>query len=622
MKTQNKVYAAVASLALLLYPERLRQRCRQRTFGHPHRTGPEGHLRGRPARSEGCEPPAAVVQGQGRAHGRRGPALPADGLPCRGQQTPIGLNPDITRLIAKKLDVKVKFVDTKFDTIIPGLDGGRFDFTVSTMAKTDERLKVVDMIDYFKAGSSIGVNAGNPQKLTNETLCGKNIAVTQGSTGQLLRLPALNERPALQGTAGDQRRDAAQHPGGPGPAALQADRRHPLRHHRTRVGRDSSSRTPSTMLTPPLNVGGTGLTAVALKKGSELTPAIQAAVQSILAEPGVQGVPQDLGTRIRGHHRSQAQLAGRSMITAISKGSKATMGSIDAALKPGFGFGPRSSTRGGSCSILVGIGILTSVLDQPQLQVGHRREVLLRESILRGLMLTIFLTVASMALGTLLGLALAIMRSSKVKPVALAAGLYITLFRGTPVLVQLIFWFNIAALYPNLTIGIPFTDIGTAIDMNALMGPITAALVGLTLNEGAYMAEIIRGGFSSVGKGQIEAADSLGMSAGMKMRKVIIPQAMPSIIPATGNQVIGMFKGTSLVSVLGVAELLQSAQLIYARTFDTIPLLIVASLWYLVMTLLLSYPQSKLEEKYSRATSRLPRKAKKVVLTEPEGNLR
>ncbi|MDO0972431.1 amino acid ABC transporter permease, partial [Staphylococcus haemolyticus] len=146
-----------------------------------------------------------------------------------------------------------------------------------------------------------------------------------------------------------------------------------------------------------------------------------------------------------------------------------------------------------------------------------------------------------------------------------------------------------------------------------------AALVGLTLNEAAYMAEIIRGGFSAVGKGQLEAADSLGMSAGMKMRKVIIPQAMPSIIPATGNQVIGMFKETSLVSVLGVAELLQSAQLIYARTYETIPLLIVASLWYLVMTLVLSYPQSRLEKKYSRTSARVPRKARKVVLTAPEG---
>ena len=270
------------------------------------------------------------------------------------------------------------------------------------------------------------------------------------------------------------------------------------------------------------------------------------------------------------------------------------------------------------CS-LIGIGILFSVSTNPNFKWGVVAQYFTHESILRGLMLTIFLTFASMALGTLLGLGLAIMRASQRQADrGHRRAVYITLFRGTPVLVQLIFWFNISALYPNLSIGIPFTDIGTAIDTNAIMAPITAALVGLTLNEAAYMAEIIRGGFSSVGKGQIEAADSLGMSAGTKMRKVIIPQAMPSIIPATGNQVIGMFKGTSLVSVLGVAELLQSAQLIYARTYETIPLLLVASLWYLVMTLLLSYPQSKLEQKYSRATSRLPRKAKKVVLTEPE----
>ena len=307
------------------------------------------------------------------------------------------------------------------------------------------------------------------------------------------------------------------------------------------------------------------------------------------------------------------------MTTMTNKKGQAALGSIDAALKPRLRLRTRSEYAGWIFSILLAIGILTSVMTNPNFKWDIVGKYFFAESILRGLMLTIFLTVASMALGTLLGLALAIMRSSKVKPVALAAGLYITLFRGTPVLVQLIFWFNLSALYPNLSIGIPFTDISTAIDTNAIMGPITAALVGLTLNEGAYMAEIVRGGFSAVGKGQIEAADSLGMSGAMKMRKVIIPQAMPSIIPATGNQVIGMFKGTSLVSVLGVAELLQSAQLIYARTFDTIPLLIVASLWYLLMTLLLSYPQSKLEQKYSHTSVRLPRKARKVTLTAPEG---
>jgi polar amino acid transport system permease protein len=292
---------------------------------------------------------------------------------------------------------------------------------------------------------------------------------------------------------------------------------------------------------------------------------------------------------------------------------------MDSALKPRL---RRRSTfeyvAWVACSV-IGLGVLISVSTNPNFKWDVVAKYFTQETILRGLMLTIFLTVASMALGTLLGLALAIMRSSTIKPIAATAGVYITLFRGTPVLVQLIFWFNVSALYPDLSIGIPFTDIGTKVDMNALMAPITAALVGLTLNQAAYMAEIIRGGFSSVGKGQIEAADSLGMSAATKMRKVIIPQAMPSIIPATGNQVIGMFKETSLVSVLGVAELLQSAQLIYARTYETIPLLIVASLWYLLMTLLLSYPQAQLEKKYSRATSRLPRKAKPVVLTDPEG---
>ena len=295
------------------------------------------------------------------------------------------------------------------------------------------------------------------------------------------------------------------------------------------------------------------------------------------------------------------------------------MNAIDPALKPRL---RRRSTfefvAWVVCSLLA-LGILISVSTNPNFKWDVVARYFTHATILRGLMLTIFLTFASMALGTLLGLGLAIMRASSIKPIAATAGVYITLFRGTPVLVQLIFWFNIAALYPDLFIGIPFTDISTAVDVNALMAPITAALIGLTLNEAAYMAEIIRGGFSSVGKGQIEAADSLGMSAATKMRKVIIPQAMPSIIPATGNQVIGMFKETSLVSVLGVAELLQSAQLIYARTYETIPLLIVASLWYLVMTLLLSYPQSKLEQRYSRSSSRLPRKAAGVVLTDPEG---
>jgi polar amino acid transport system permease protein len=197
------------------------------------------------------------------------------------------------------------------------------------------------------------------------------------------------------------------------------------------------------------------------------------------------------------------------------------------------------------------------------------------------------------------------MRASSQLPVSGLARLYITFFRGTPVLVQLVFWFNIAALYPRLSIGVPFTDISMPVDVNELLSPLTAALIGLTLNQAAYMAEIIRGGFAAVGRGQLEAAESLGMHGFDKLRTVILPQTLPSIIPPIGNQFIGMLKETSLVSVLGVADLLQSAQAIYARTYETIPLLIVASVWYLIMTLALSVPQSMIERRFSRPSRRV-----------------
>ena len=209
---------------------------------------------------------------------------PTDFL-AEDNQTPIGLNPDIARLIAKKLDLRLKFVDTKFDSIIPGLDGGRFDFTVSSMAKTEERLKVLDMLHCFKGGTSIGVNAGNPQNFTNETLCGKNVAVTQGSTGQLLRLPALSEKtcvsqgkPAINPVTLPNVQEAL--------VQLHAKRIDAILYDTTALAWAQTQQPGSfQMLTPPLNVGGTGITAVGLKKESPLTPAMQAAIQSILGTP-------------------------------------------------------------------------------------------------------------------------------------------------------------------------------------------------------------------------------------------------------------------------------------------------------------------------------------------------
>jgi polar amino acid transport system permease protein len=258
---------------------------------------------------------------------------------------------------------------------------------------------------------------------------------------------------------------------------------------------------------------------------------------------------------------------------------------------------------------LVALGVARTLVTNENYQWDVVGEYFTADTVLRGLRLTIILTILAMFFGAVLGMVIAVMRASTVRPVRILASAYITFFRGTPVLVQLIFWFNIAALYPNIAVGIPFTGISQAVDVNTLMSATTAAIIGLSLNEAAYLAEIIRGGFNSVDKGQIEAADSLGMSAGTKLRRVIIPQSMPTVIPATGNQVIGMFKETSLVSVLGVAELLQSTQLIYARTYQTIPLLIVACLWYLTLTLALSYPQSRIEKRYSLLRSRVGHEA-------------
>jgi len=247
-------------------------------------------------------------------------------------------------------------------------------------------------------------------------------------------------------------------------------------------------------------------------------------------------------------------------------------------------------------AVAVVAGLLYALVSNENFQWDVVLRYFTAASILDGIGITLMLTAVSMALGTLLGLVLAVMRMSSQAPISGLARLYITFFRGTPVLVQLVFWFNVAALYPNLSIA------GQAVDMNTLITPLTAAIIGLTLNEAAYMAEIIRGGFAAVPRGQFEAAESLGMSEFTKLRRVIIPQTMPAIIPATGNQVIGMLKETSLVSVLGVADLLQSAQSIYARTYETIPLLIVASLWYLIMTLTLSVPQSMIERRFSRSS--------------------
>jgi len=257
----------------------------------------------------------------------------------------------------------------------------------------------------------------------------------------------------------------------------------------------------------------------------------------------------------------------------------------------------------------VAVAVIGSVVQNPRFEWGVIRHYFTSRQVLDGLVVTLELTVASMAIGIVLGVLLAVMRLSPNPLVSGASWLYIWFFRGTPVLVQILFWFNVAALYPSFSIGIPFGPQFTSVDLTTLITPFVAGMLALGLNEGAYMAEIVRAGIISVDEGQTEAAQSLGMGRLLTMRRVVLPQAMRVIIPPTGNETISMLKTTSLVSAIAVTDLLYTAQIIYARTYQTIPLLIVASIWYLIVTTVLSIGQYYLERHFGRGVSRRRRES-------------
>ena len=254
--------------------------------------------------------------------------------------------------------------------------------------------------------------------------------------------------------------------------------------------------------------------------------------------------------------------------------------------------------------IVVAAALIKSVATNPRFGWGTVGQYLFAPTVMEGLVKTIELTILSMIIGIAIGVLLAVMRLSPNPIVVAASGFYIWLFRGTPVLVQLLFWAFIAALYPVISLGVPFGPSLVQLDANTWITPFVAVLLGLGLNEGAYMSEIVRAGLLSVDEGQEEAAKALGMRRMLTMRRVILPQAMRVIIPPTGNETIGMLKTTSLVSVLAYTELLYAVQLIYATNYKQIPLLIVASIWYLVLTTILSIGQYFIERHYGRGTAR------------------
>ena len=239
-----------------------------------------------------------------------------------------------------------------------------------------------------------------------------------------------------------------------------------------------------------------------------------------------------------------------------------------------------------------------SVATNPAFEWPVVAQYMFDAEILTGLQRTLELTVAAMAMGLLLGTVLALMRLSQNRLLSTVSWAYIWFFRSVPVLVQLIFWYNFGALYASISFGVPFGPTLFTVNTNTLITPLFAALAGLGLSQSAYTAEVIRAGIVSVPAGQTRAALALGMRHLMIYRRIILPQAMRVIIPPVGNEVTSMVKNTSLVSVIALAELLYTTQLIYSRTYQTIPLLIVASLWYLIIVSVLSLGQHFLERKF------------------------
>lgn len=234
-------------------------------------------------------------------------------------------------------------------------------------------------------------------------------------------------------------------------------------------------------------------------------------------------------------------------------------------------------------------------------------EYLFNDRVLKvGVVNTVQLTIYSMVLAIALGVLLAVMRLSPNPVLKAVAWAYLWIFRGTPVYVQLVFWGLLPTIYQNIRLGVPFGPSLLRFDLQSLSIPFLLAILGLALNEAAYMAEIIRAGISSVPEGQAEASTALGMSWAMTMRRTVLPQAMRVIIPPTGNEVISMLKTTSLVTAVPFTLDLYgiTSREIAARIFEPVPLLLVAATWYLAITSVLMVGQYYLERHYSRGASR------------------
>jgi polar amino acid transport system permease protein len=252
--------------------------------------------------------------------------------------------------------------------------------------------------------------------------------------------------------------------------------------------------------------------------------------------------------------------------------------------------------------ILLLLAALGRAFARGQIEWGYVGHFLTAPVILSGIVNTVVMAVLAMALGIVLGVVVAIMRLSPNPVLVCVASFYTWLFRGTPLILQLLLWFNLALVFP--TLGIPGLWSGRAVD---IMTPFLAALLGLGINQGAYTSEVVRAGMLSVDAGQYEAAEAIGMGRLRALRRIILPQAMRVVIPPLANEFIGMVKATSLASVIQYPEVLHNAENIYYANSRVIELLIVAGLWYVLVVSILTPLQMLLERRFARGAARAGR---------------
>jgi polar amino acid transport system permease protein len=257
---------------------------------------------------------------------------------------------------------------------------------------------------------------------------------------------------------------------------------------------------------------------------------------------------------------------------------------------------PRPWLRLGSAVVVVLAALVAvSIFRNPNIQHGVIAQYQFAPAILRGLRMTIILALLAAVIGVALGVLLAVMRISSSAVLRVASAFYTWLFRGTPLLVQILIWGNLALLFEYLG---PFRT-------NDVMTPFVASVIALGLNEGAYLAEIVRAGILAVDRGQYDASLALGMSRALAMRRIILPQALRVIVPPAGNQFISLLKATSLVSVIAGGDLLTAAENISSANLHTIELMLVATFWYLVLTTITSVGQYFAERRLGRAGTSL-----------------